>query len=306
MKNNLILTLFSFSFVFTACTQSDPKNKIVNSKPLPVEEKSEVVKAELVLEQNDDRSGIIKRLQEKVANGKPLVVHVKVPLCDNENQGIVPTSPSLGNGMDLKQNLYWATSKGMKRYFKELPNWKLLKSELNPNENVLERVVFLKTDEKDKKVYLVAEAYRGDKMVECLEDYFNALAGIKKDILVINNDTLGIDGNADLIAFNGHNGLMDENVQAKNSVDGISRDAVSIACVSGKYFKPEYAKTNSYPLVCTEHLLYPGAFILEGIINEWCDFKSDKDCKVAAGKAYYKNKPESGPNGSQNLFCFGW
>jgi len=35
-------------------------------------------------------------------------IHVFVALCDNVNQGIVPVSAKLGNGQDIKGNLYWS------------------------------------------------------------------------------------------------------------------------------------------------------------------------------------------------------
>ena len=73
-----------------------------------------------------------------------------------------------------------------------------------------------------------------------------------------------------------------------------------------EYFNYYYELTNSYPLVTTKELLYPGAFISEGIINEWALLKTTKQCKIAAGESYYKNKPKSGKNGAQNLFTFGW
>jgi hypothetical protein len=300
----LMLPLF-----FTACGQEEVNSNTTATVEKAIPATDSIVieeQEELLLEPTDNRIEIIKKIKSKIENNIPLVVHVNVPLCDNENQGIVPTSPSLGNGMDLKRNLYWATSKGMKRFFKELSDWKLLSSELESNEDVLERVVFKKKFSNGAIVYLVADAYRGDRMVRCLQDHFNALSGVLKDTLIINSDTIGIYGNADLLAFNGHNGLMDETVFFDKSVDGIARDAVTIACISGDYFKTRYQATNSYPLVHTTNLLYPGAFILEGVINSWANLESDKECKIAAGKGYYKHKPKSGPNGSQNLFSFGW
>ena len=63
------------------------------------------------------------------------------------------------------------------------------------------------------------------------------------------------------------------------------KDAVSISCISGEYFKAYYWDTNSYPLVHTTNLLYPGAFILEGILNEWALLKSGEECKKAAGRS---------------------
>jgi len=255
----------------------------------------------------ENRASIINYLQGKVDQKLPLVAHVLVPLCDNEHQGIIPTSPKIGDGMKPNSNLYWATSKGVKRYFSDLTDWKLLKSIENPKENILERVVFYKKFSNGAEVYLVADAYIGDKMPECLDDYFNSLSEHLTDSIVLEKRIIPINGGADLIAFNGHNGLMDEQTSFTSATSKTRpKDAVSISCALRGYFKPNYVKTNSFPLVHTTNLLYPGAFILEGILNEWAMLKSDKDCKIAAGKAYYKNKPKSGPNGSQNLFDFGW
>ncbi|MFT5601892.1 MAG: hypothetical protein ACI9N1_002141 [Flavobacteriales bacterium] len=255
----------------------------------------------------ENRIDLVQKLKERIDNNIPIVAHVLVPLCDNENQGIVPTSAKIGNGMDLRNNLYWATSKGMKRFFKELPDWKLMRSTLNVDTNILERVVFFKKFSNGANVYLIADAYRGDRMEECLNDYFNSLSSFKNDTLIIGTDSLKINGGADLVAFNGHNGLMDENTQYK-SANWFTKpkDAVSISCISNSYFKEHYENTSSYPLVHTTNLLYPGAFIMEGVINNWAMLKTDKECKIAAGKGYYKYKPKSGPNGSQNLFDFGW
>ena len=54
------------------------------------------------------------------------------------------------------------------------------------------------------------------------------------------------------------------------------------------------------------NFLYPEAFILKGILKKGEMLGSDMDCKKGAGEAYYKHKPKSGPNGSQNLFDYGW
>jgi hypothetical protein len=38
------------------------------------------------------------RLSADLEEGRPVVVHVVVALCDNDNQGIVPVSRQLGDG----------------------------------------------------------------------------------------------------------------------------------------------------------------------------------------------------------------
>ncbi len=254
----------------------------------------------------ENREKILENLRQKIDSGEFLTVHVFVPLCDNEHQGIVPTSPSIGNGMDAKRNLYWGTSKGMKRFFKELPDWKMIHTQTKPVDNVLDRAVFTKKYNSGVKVRLIMDAYRGDRMKVCLEDYFKALAGITMDSINTENGKIPAYGNSDLIIFNGHNGLMDEDPKSFDNVDSRPKDAVAIACISQRYFKPYWEKSGSYPLVMTTGLMYPGAFCTEFIINEWALLKDAETCRTAAGKGYYKYKPKSGPNGSNNLFSTGW
>lgn len=262
---------------------------------------------QLSAQQIKNRSSILNYLELKIKKGEPLVAHVLVPLCDNKNQGIVPTSESLGNGLDPDHNLYWMTSKGVKRYFRDLPDWKMVEDYENVREDILERVVFTKSFDNGAKVVLIADAYRGDRMPECLDDYFNSLSGKLIDSVEVDGNYIQINGKADLIAFNGHNGLMDETTSYELADEKTKpKDAVSISCASGGFFKDHYSETRSYPLVHTTNLLYPGAFILEGILNKWAMLESDEACKKAAGNAYYKHKPKSGPNGSQNLFDYGW
>jgi len=47
------------------------------------------------------RDKIKEKLFNKINNSKALFVHILVPLFDN-NQGIIPTGKSLGNGLNLK------------------------------------------------------------------------------------------------------------------------------------------------------------------------------------------------------------
>ena len=46
--------------------------------------------------------------------GKPLVAHVIVALSDNELQGIVPRTATLGDGDRPQSNLYWGAMYGVK------------------------------------------------------------------------------------------------------------------------------------------------------------------------------------------------
>lgn len=110
----------------------------------------------------NNRLGIELKLKQKIDENIPLVVHCFVPLCDNDHQGVVPTTASLGDGFSLTSNLYWATSNGMKRFFKEHPKWKQLKvTNHQQTDTILERVAFERRFENDAKVILICSKNSG-------------------------------------------------------------------------------------------------------------------------------------------------
>ena len=294
----LILSVFLFS-----CHEKTPEkvwNNRVSDRGIPIHQFDPY--SNLL----NNRLEIEKSLKDKIKKGIPLVVHCFVPLCDNEHQGIVPTSASLGDGFSLTSNLYWATSNGMKRFFKEHPKWRQLEEvDYQSTDTVLERQVFERHFENDAQVILICDAYRGDQMESCLNDYFHALAGFIEDSINYKNDYLDIGSEADLMAFNGHNGLMDVYVDTVYANRPTKKDAVVIACSSKDDFNPYFVATNSYPLINTTSLLYPGAFVLDGVIEKWALLSTDEVIRCAAGDAYNRVK-KCGQKAARNLFHTGW
>jgi hypothetical protein len=258
-----------------------------------------------------NRNIIEAQLAQKVANEKPLVVHIFVPLCDNEHQGIVPTTASLGNGFSLRSNLYWATSTGMKRYFKEKKTWKLLKSIKNVYQDsvVLERVVFKRTYSNNAVVYLIADAYRGDKMLETVNHFLRAASNNYTEQLNLDNGTaVSIHGAADLVVFNGHNGLFDLYYNQPNrwyNSTNSQKDIAIIACYASEHFEREAMRAKAYPIVRAKGRLHPGAFVISGIIDKWAMLKSVEEMRLNAGKAYCKIH-DCSIKTSQKLFYKGW
>ena len=239
-------------------------------------------------------------IKEKKLKKEKLVVHVFVPLCDNEHQGIVPVSKSLGNGLDLRNNLYWGALYGVKTHLKRAKDWKLIYSKKDISELVLERVVF-----KRGRVYIVADAYRGDKMKETLLDYFNAISGVKSGTVALKNGSLALYKDADLTILNGHNGLMDYTIHSAKNRDNKMRETAVIGCKSYKYFKSNLFRSNAYPLVTTTNYMAPEAYVLEAIVNSWARLESAKSMQKSAGKAYNKYQ-KCGLRGATRLFQAGW
>jgi hypothetical protein len=232
------------------------------------------------------------------------VVHVLVALCDNENQGIVPVPKFLGNGEDAARNLYWGAAFGVKTFFSKSASWTKIAELKNPSPDVLERIVF---KHKTANVYLVADAYRGSRMRETIADFFAATAGAKREnVEVPENRTLQIFGSANLIAFVGHNGLMDfalENQPAKK--DDATRDAVILACASRNYFTEPLRRTSAKPLLWTTNLMAPEAYILHDALEGWTRDETDAQIRTRAAQAYSKYQKIS-LKSAQNLLVTGW
>jgi hypothetical protein len=241
-----------------------------------------------------------KALKEKKSKKEPMVVHIFVPLCDNVHQGIVPVSKSLGDGMNLRTNLYWGALYGVKTHFKRSKYWKLISSEKDISEVVLERVIF-----KRGNTYVVADAYRGDKMKEALLDYFNSISGRKNGEVKVDNKILFLYKDADLSILNGHNGLMDYKVGLVESKDDKVRETMVIGCKSYVYFEKHFKSAKAYPLVSTTNFMAPEAYVLEAIINSWANLNSSAKMKKSAGKAYNKYQ-KCGLKGATRLFRNGW
>jgi hypothetical protein len=246
------------------------------------------------------------RLQEKVRSGKSLVVHTMVALCDNDNQGIVPVNKSLGDGQSPRTNLYWGAMYGVKSHFKLVSNWKLVKSIQAVSDNVLERVVFQRRFSNGALVYLVADAYRGDRMEECIVDFFDSVAGRRADVVKIGDVEFEIAKGADLITFNGHNGLMDfYDLSFEPTADEKQREVAVIGCASKDYFNPHLIMVKGYPLLMTTNLMAPEAYVLEGVIDSWAMGTDGAEIRRSAGAAYHKYQ-KCGLTGATKLFSTGW
>ena len=113
MKSNKIFEKCCLAIVLLlmiSCS-SDSAPKVENIPALP---ETKLVKKEIEKKPPPrntiylkDRTKIKERLQRKIKNKEPLLIHTFVPLCDNDNQGIVPVNKSLGDGFNLRTNLYW-------------------------------------------------------------------------------------------------------------------------------------------------------------------------------------------------------
>lgn len=217
------------------------------------------------------------------------VVHVFVALADNASQGLVPVPAKIGNGDDPANNLYWGCDEGLRSWFGRSAKWKKAASPKSERTEILERLVFKHAT---KDAWLVADAWRGSQMKACLQTFVAAAAGQGGEVLRVGEVDLHAGGDATLLAFIGHNGLMDFTAgwPAAAAASGKPKPVIVLCCMSESYFGASLRRIGARPLLTTTQLMYPGAFILHDAAEAWLDGKTAPDIRAAAGRAYAKNQ----------------
>jgi hypothetical protein len=145
------------------------------------------------------------------------------------------------------------------------------KSEKNLTPSILRR---LELTHADADTDLIAEAYRGADMRQCLKDFEEAAAS----------------GKYDLVAFIGHNGLMDFSLPVPRAVKGNKTDVIVLCCQSEKYFGDRLRSLGCRPLLMTQQLMYPGSFLLQAAVESWKKGDSLEDIRTGAATAYATNQ----------------
>ena len=199
-------------------------------------------------------------------------IAVFVGLCDNATQGIVKVGAKIGDGDKPADNLYWGCSDGLRSYFKASKRWKLEKAEtVTGDDRILDRLTFRHVS---GDAVLVAEAWRGSKLKDCYEACQKAM----------------LSGDNDLVAFIGHNVLMDVAIDPPDEKAKGKTDAIVLCCISDRYFRQRLENAGVRPVLLTTQLMYPGSFILHDALEPWLQGKARDTLRDAAGLAYAKNQ----------------
>jgi hypothetical protein len=240
---------------------------------------------------------------EKAAVNSVRVIHVFVALADNVNQGIVPVSASLGNGDNTKTNLYWGAAFGIRTFFSKSKDWQLISVTPNPSATILERCIF---KHRHSSSLLVADAYRGKEIAQTTWDFLEAAAGKPGEKLKAGEVEFHTGGSADLVAYIGHNGLMDFKLQSQpKRRDDRERRAIILACASKSFFTSALQQSGATPLLWTTNLMAPEAYVLSAAIDGWMKKETDEQIRLRAADAYNKYQ-NCGVKAARNLFATGW
>lgn len=234
---------------------------------------------------------------------KERVVHVLVALCDNEHQGIVKVPAGIGNGQKPGTNLYWGAGYGVRTHFDRAAEWVRVQVPSPGIPHILERVAW---KHRDSAVYLVADAYDGRNIREATEDLLRYASGAGSTSLKVADRTINIGGGADLIAYVGHDGLMDFALdQGFPAKDQRLRETIILACISKRYYAPHLRTTGAQPLLWTTGLMAPEAYTLKAALEGWVRREAPAAVQERAAQAY-NTYQKCGINGARRLLVTGW
>jgi hypothetical protein len=242
-------------------------------------------------------------------DAKLRTIHVFVALADNQHQGIVPVAPILGNGEDAERNLYWGSAYGVKTFFSRSPEWERLSCVQKPKAAILERCVF---KYQTASVYLISDAYRGIEIRQAILDFLDSAAGDGADTVRVTVKQLGAvvnlpaQGRATLLAYIGHDGLMDFQLpHYPQQKDANHREAIVLACASKQFFGDAVRASGAYPLLWTTGLMAPEAYTLKSALDGWIAGENREQVRDRAAGAYDKYQ-KCGIRAAHRLLTTGW
>lgn len=251
------------------------------------------------------------RLDEDIANGKPIVIQLSVALADNKHQWIVPVPAAIGNGQDAGSNLYWGARYGVKTYMTKTAGWEKLASFKPQDDRILERLVLKRSFTRKGRavpVYLVADAWDGKFISDTIRQFIRYNAGADALVLQVDGKKLNAGSNAHLVVYIGHNALMDyaglANLRLPNQEAGETNptnDAIVLACKSKPYFLSRLQAVNAHPLLLTSGLMAPEAYSLSAAIEQWITGNGDNEVRKAAA-ASYDHFQKTGRKAAERLF----
>lgn len=250
------------------------------------------------------------RMTRDLAAGRPIVVHVIVALCDNVHQGIVPVPKHLGNGQDPGSNLYWGAAFGVRTYLSRQSGWTRVQVPIPGYGSVLDRAIFFGQVQRDGKpvpVYVVADAWDGATIRSAIERFLKMAGGSSPEDVSFRRGavtvSLSAGGSAHLVAFVGHDGLMDFSLPPPTPAapGRAAASSIVLACASKPYFLDRLRAIGSHPLLLTTGLMAPEAYTLDAAIRTWAGGGSVAAVREAAALAYQKFQ-KSGIGGARKLF----
>jgi hypothetical protein len=225
-------------------------------------------------------TGLTDRVIGDLAAGRPLVVEVHVPLCDNTI--IACGNPKLGDGDNPDTNLLWSTTPGFGAWFtRRGGGWTRVLHQRDAQTGNADLVVVdvhrrrLSTPATWRKrgapatfeLDVVVHGWRGKSIDKALAAYAADVSGGPARTLALSDKTVvNAGGAAQLVAWVGHNRLMDLDAFTWPKPGKAVTGTIAIACHTAAYMEREVSASTRVPLLMTRDLLFANAAPLEATV----------------------------------------
>jgi hypothetical protein len=244
--------------------------------------------------------GLTDRVIADAAAGKPLVVEVHVPLCDNTI--IRCGNPKLGDGDNPDTNLYWSTTPGFGEWFaRKKSGWKRVakKSAADSGDrDVLAILVYRRTvatptawrkrgAPEKLEIDIVVHGWRGKAIDRALAAYADDVSGsVARPIKLDDGSTLDAGGAAQIVAWVGHNRLMDLDTYVWPEPGAETKGTIAIACHTAAYMEDAVPAATRVPLLMTRDFLFANAAPLEAAVLAFASGGGYAEIRLASATAY--------------------
>jgi hypothetical protein len=245
-------------------------------------------------------AALSERVVAELAEGKPLVVQVHAPLCDAT---IIPCgNAKLGDGDNLDTNLYWSTTPGFGKWFSRRGGgWKKVlerRGDETGDGDVLALLVYRRTmvapaawkkrgAPKRFEVYVVICGWRGKAIDRALAAYARELSGLEERVIELPaGEVLRAGGAAQLVAFSGHNRLMDVGAYEWPAPGAKAIGAIAVACLTADYMDRRVPAPTRVPLLMTRDFLFANAAPVEAVVLAFARGGGYREMRLAAAEAY--------------------
>jgi hypothetical protein len=232
-------------------------------------------------------------VEDDLAQGRPLVVEVFIPLCSNDQ--IDCGSGVAGRPGSLRTNLYWGAVFGARRFLERRGSgWTRLDlSEVDDVE--LQRAVYRRTVparrwglSRSDPVELIAvlHAIHGSSIEHAVTRFWNRAAG--GGSVTFHDGNTSRTERVHAVGYAGHNRLLDgmKLPPAQRSWEPVP--AFVLACYSERYLANPLLKVGSQPLVMTRALMAPEGYLLDAVLRGLGDNQSTRELRARAVRTYAK------------------
>jgi hypothetical protein len=218
----------------------------------------------------------------------PLVIHVIVPLCSNDQ--IDCGSPAAGLAGNLRTNLYWGAIFGHKRFFERTKS-EFTRIDLARGKGpLLERAVYrrmISAPDKTVEQIVVLDAYHGDSIDQAVDMFWHRAT--KGGIVHFRDGDKDREERVSIVGYAGHNRLMDGVRLPAVPKEGASPiPSFVLACASEQYFGPSLRAAGSETLVMTRTLMAPEGYVLDAVVRAIGERAAPAQIRASAVKAYAK------------------